>query len=194
MKKCIIIGSGLGGLSTGVILAKNGYDVTIFEQAGQIGGCLQCFQRDGVKFETGMHFIGSLDDGQVLSNYLNYLEIKDKIVVNRLNNDAYDIVSLNGEKFAFPNGRESFIERFAERFPSQRQNLERYCDLIEQVASMSPFRDLKKDNDDNRELDNELLFKSLDEVLDQTITDPTLRDVLVGNLSLYAAHKGTSVE
>ena len=190
MKKCIIIGSGLGGLSTGVILAKNGYDVTIFEQAGQIGGCLQCFQRDGVKFETGMHFIGSLDDGQVLSNYLNYLEIKDQIVVNKLDNDAYDIVSLNGEKFAFPNGRDAFIERFAERFPSQRQNLERYCDLIEQVASMSPFHDLKKDNDDNRELDNELLFKSLDEVLDQTITDPTLRDVLVGNLSLYAAHKG----
>ena len=60
MKKCIIIGSGLGGLSTSVILAKNGYDVTILEQASQIGGCLQCFQRDGVKFETGMHFIGRL--------------------------------------------------------------------------------------------------------------------------------------
>ena len=41
MKKCIIIGSGLGGLSTGVILAKNGYEVTILEQAKQIGGCLQ---------------------------------------------------------------------------------------------------------------------------------------------------------
>ena len=190
MKKCIIIGSGLGGLSTGVILAKNSYDVTILEQASQIGGCLQCFQRDGVKFETGMHFIGSLDDGKVLSNYLNYLEIKDKIVVNRLDKDAYDIVSLNGEKFEFPNGRKAFIERFSERFPSQRENLEHYCDLVEQVASMSPFRDLKKENDDNRHLDNELLFKSLDEIINQTITDPVLRDVLVGNLSLYAAQKG----
>ena len=190
MKKCIIIGSGLGGLSTGVILAKNGYDVTILEQSGQIGGCLQCFQRDGVKFETGMHFIGSLDDGKVLSNYLNYLEIKDKIVVNKLDENAYDIVSLNGEKFAFPNSRKDFIEHFSERFPNQRENLEKYCDMVEQVASMSPFRDLKKANDDIRELDNELLFKSLDEVLDQTITDPTLRDVLVGNLSLYAAQKG----
>ncbi len=190
MKKCIIIGSGLGGLSTGVILAKNGYDVTIFEQASQIGGCLQCFQRDGVKFETGMHFIGSLDDGQVLSNYLNYLEIKSKIIVNKLNEDAYDIVSLNGEKFEFPNGRDAFIEHFSERFPSQKENLKRYCDLVEQVASMSPFRDLKKASDNDRHLDNELLFKSLDEILNQTITDPLLRDVLVGNLSLYAAQKG----
>ncbi|MDE6157521.1 MAG: FAD-dependent oxidoreductase, partial [Muribaculaceae bacterium] len=42
-KKCIIIGSGLGGLSTGLILARNGYDVTVVEQGSQPGGCLQCF-------------------------------------------------------------------------------------------------------------------------------------------------------
>ena len=187
MKKFIIIGSGLGGLSTGVILAKNGYDVTIFEQAGQIGGCLQCFQRDGVKFETGMHFIGSLDDGKVLSNYLNYLEIKDKIVVDKLDENAYDIVSLNGERFAFPNGREAFIDYFSRRFPDQRENLKRYYDLVEQVANLSPYRDLKLLDDDNFFKSNELLFKSINEILDATITDPTLRNVLVGNISLYSA-------
>ena len=58
-EKIVIIGSGLGGLSSGVILAKNGYDVTVLEQGNQIGGCLQCFTRHGAKFETGMHFIGS---------------------------------------------------------------------------------------------------------------------------------------
>ena len=187
MKKCIIIGSGLGGLSTGVILAKNGYDVTILEQSGQIGGCLQCFHRDGVKFETGMHFIGSLDDGKVLSNYLNYLEIKDKIVVDKLDENAYDIVSLNGEKFAFPNDRETFIERFSERFPNQHENLKRYCDLIEQVADLSPYRDLKLLDDDNFFKSNELLFKNINEIIDATITDPLLKNVLVGNISLYSA-------
>ena len=189
MKKCIIIGSGLGGLSTGVILAKNGYDVTILEQAGQIGGCLQCFERNGVKFETGMHFIGSIDDGKILSNYLNYLEIKDKIVVNKLDKDAYDVVSLNGERFSFPNGREAFIAQFAERFPSQGENLEKYCDLIEEVAALSPFRDLRTTDDETLIKSNDLLFKSLNEILDETITDPLLRDVLVGNLSLYSAEK-----
>lgn len=189
MKKCIIIGSGLGGLSTGVILSKNGYDVTILEQASQVGGCLQCFTRDGVKFETGMHFIGSLDDGQVLSHYFNYLDIKDKVVLNRLDPKAYDVVSLQGERFAFPNGRDAFIEKFAQRFPDQRENLERYCDLIEQVASLSPFRDLQHVVDESRFIDDKLLYQSLSDVIDQTITDPLLREVLVGNLSLYAAQK-----
>lgn len=190
MKKCIIIGSGLGGLSTGVILSKNGYDVTILEQASQVGGCLQCFTRDGVKFETGMHFIGSLDDGQVLSHYFNYLGIKDKVVLNRLDPKAYDVVSLQGERFAFPNSREAFIEKFAQRFPDQRENLERYCDLIEQVASLSPFRDLQHVVDESRFIDDKLLYQSLSDVIDQTITDPLLREVLVGNLSLYAAQRG----
>ena len=189
MKKCIIIGSGLGGLSTGVILAKNGYEVTILEQASQVGGCLQCFTRDGVKFETGMHFIGSLDDDQVLSHYFNYLEIKDKVQFNRLDTQAYDVVALSGERFAFPNGREAFIEKFTQRFPSQRENLERYCDLVEHVASLSPFRDLQKRVDESRFIDDKLLYQSLSEVIDQTISDPLLREVLVGNLSLYAAQK-----
>lgn len=187
MKKCIIIGSGLGGLSTGVILAKNGYDVTVLEQSSQIGGCLQCFQRDGVKFETGMHFIGSLDDGKVLSNYLNYLEIKDKIVVEKFDENAYDIISLNGERFAFPNGREAFIKHFSERFPNQHENLKRYCDLIEQVADLSPYRNLKLLDDDNFFKSNELLFKSINEIIDATITDSLLKNVLVGNISLYSA-------
>ena len=60
MKEVVIIGSGLGGLSCGVILVKNGYHVTVLEQGAQAGGCLQCFVRDGAKFETGMHFIGTV--------------------------------------------------------------------------------------------------------------------------------------
>jgi all-trans-retinol 13,14-reductase len=37
MSKVIIIGSGLGGLTCGYILQKNGFDLTILEQGIQIG-------------------------------------------------------------------------------------------------------------------------------------------------------------
>ena len=69
-QRVIIIGSGMGGLSCGVVLAKNGYNVTVFEKGSQIGGCLQCFSRKGARFETGMHFIGSVSHGQTLDRIL----------------------------------------------------------------------------------------------------------------------------
>ena len=83
-RKIVIIGSGLGGLSCGVLLAKEGYDVTILEQSSQAGGCLQCFKRKGIKFETGMHFIGSADKGQTLFRLMKALEIDDKIQLSNV--------------------------------------------------------------------------------------------------------------
>jgi len=68
-----IIGSGIGELTCGYILSKNGYKVAIFEQGAQFGGCLQTFKRRGVKFETGVHFIGSMGEGQILNRYFYYL-------------------------------------------------------------------------------------------------------------------------
>ena len=80
-QRVIIIGSGMGGLSCGVVLAKNGYQVTVLEQAAQPGGCLQCFSRRGARFETGMHFVGSARKGQTLDRLLQYLEIKQDILL-----------------------------------------------------------------------------------------------------------------
>ena len=37
-KKVIIIGGGLGGLGTAILLAKDGHDVTIYEKNEQLGG------------------------------------------------------------------------------------------------------------------------------------------------------------
>lgn len=187
-KKVVIIGSGLGGLSTGVILAKNGYDVTIFEQSSQIGGCLQCFVRKGVKFETGMHFIGSSDDGQTIDKLLRYLEIKDGICLSRLDPDGYDVVSLGGKRYRFPCGREHFISQMSKYFPSQKDNLERYFDLLEKVSSASSLHSLKYAESDAA-VNTEYQLRSINEVLDDVISDPLLAKVLVGNLPLYAAEK-----
>ena len=75
MSKVIVIGAGLGGLTCGYILQKNGYDVTVLEQGTQIGGCLQCFYRKGAKFETGMHFIGSALPGQTMHSVMKYFDL-----------------------------------------------------------------------------------------------------------------------
>lgn len=188
MKKVVIIGSGLGGLSTGVILAKNGYKVTVFEQGSQIGGCLQCFTRRGATFETGMHFIGSADPGQVLHRMMRYLEIDSRITLARLDTDGYNVISLNGERYQIANGREAFIEKLSERFPRQKDNLARYCDIVESVSAASALHTLNADGDNAVTLRYQM--ESINDVVDSIVDDRELANVLVGDLPLYAAERG----
>ena len=188
MKKVVIIGSGLGGLSCGVILAKNGYDVTVLEQAAQIGGCLQCFSRKGARFETGMHFIGSAAKGQTLHRLMNYLEMTDDVQLMQLDPNGYDVGSLQGQQFRFANGREAFIEQMVGYFPRQRDNLERYFDLVERVANASSLHSLKYAETDSM-MDTEFQLRTVNEVIETIVDDPLLAKVLVGNLPLYAARR-----
>ena len=188
MKKVIIIGSGLGGLSCGVILARHGYEVTVLEQGTQVGGCLQCFTRRGGKFETGMHFIGSASEGQTLDRLLNYLEVRKDITLSQLDPSAYDVVSLCGQHFRFANGREAFIDQMSSYFPSQKDALVRYFDLVDKVASASSLHSLNHVETDAA-VNLEYQMRTINEVIDETIGDPLLAKVLVGNLPLYAAEK-----
>lgn len=187
-QKVVIIGSGLGGLSCGVILAKNGYEVTVLEQGVQIGGCLQCFSRNGARFETGMHFVGSASEGQTLDRLMQYLEIKDQVQLSQLDPNGYEIIALNGQLYRFVNGREGFIKQMSSYFPHQRDNLNRYFDLIEKVAGASSLHSLKYAESDIA-VNTEYQLRSINQVLDEMISDPLLAKVLVGNLPLYAAEK-----
>ena len=185
-QQVIIIGSGMGGLSCGVILAKNGYDITVLEQGHQIGGCLQCFTRRGARFETGMHFIGSAAEGQTLDRILQYLEVKKDIQLSPLDKDGYDVVCLDGKRYRFANGRQQFIEQMCIDFPHQRKQLNLYFDLIEKVSSASTLHTLRYAESDTA-INTEYQLRSINEVIDSVITDPLLAKVLVGSLPLYAA-------
>ena len=187
-KKVIIIGSGFGGLSCGAVLAKNGYDVTVLEQGHQIGGCLQCFVRKGVKFETGMHFIGSAAPGQTIDSIFHYLEVSDKVRLSRLDDDCYNVISIGGKEYPMASGRENFISRLAAFFPDQLTNLERYFDAVEKVAAASSIHSLRQGDADDT-VNQESLTRSVNDVIESIITNPVLAEVLVGDLPLYAAQR-----
>ena len=187
MSKVIIIGSGLGGLTCGFILQKNGYDVTVLEQGHQIGGCLQCFSRQGVKFETGMHFIGSAAEGQTMNRLMNFLCLTD-VELSSLDPKGYDTIALAGEIFRFPNGRDAFVEQMSSYFPKEKDNLKHYIDLVARIASASTLNSLTSEERDLA-MNTEYQTRSINDVLESLFRDEILRNVLVGNLPLYAAER-----
>ena len=130
----IIIGSGLGGLVCGYILSKHGYKVAILEQGTQIGGCLQTFRRSGVVFDTGMHYIGSMDEGQILYRLFDYLDLLKDVRLNRLDENGYDVFNIAGEEFRYASGYENFIDTLAASFPHQKQEISNYVRGIRDIA------------------------------------------------------------
>lgn len=187
-KTIVIIGSGLGGLSSGAILAKNGYRVVVLEQNAQIGGCLQCFTRHGVKFETGMHFIGSAGSGQTLNKLMRYLEIDKDVEISQLDPNGYDVVALEGKLYKFAQGREAFIRQMTEYFPHQHENLIKYFDLVGDIASASSLHSLKYAETDDA-VNAAYQLRSINDVVSELFSDSTLAKVIVGNLPLYAAEQ-----
>ena len=186
-KHVVIIGSGLGGLTCGFILAKNGYKVTVLEKNVQIGGCLQTFRRDGINFETGIHYIGSMNEGQILHKLFNYLSLLPDVKLSPLDRSAYDIISIGGERFPFANGQEQFIDALAQYFPSERHNLSQYCKTIDAIISRSMVHAIH--NDSELLLNSSYEQQSASEFIEAATPNKLLQKVLAGNLPLYAGIK-----
>lgn len=188
MSKITIIGSGLGGLTCGLMLAREGHDVTILEQQNRPGGCLQCFTRGGVKFETGMHIIGSAERNQLLGLILQYLEVYDKIRLQPLDEKSYDIITIADETFVWPKGYDALTASLAERFPAEKSNIVEFFKLVKDVANASAMHRLSVEEGDFV-LTTRYQMESINSVIDNYFTDPLLKRVLVGNLPLYAGIK-----
>jgi C-3',4' desaturase CrtD len=75
LPKVVVIGAGIGGLTAGALLAKRGYEVTIFDQAIVPGGCASTFKRQGFTFDVGATQVAGLEPGGIHHRIFSELEI-----------------------------------------------------------------------------------------------------------------------
>jgi len=52
-KRVVVIGAGLGGMSAAIMLARNGFQVTVLEKNAHVGGKLNQLQTGGFSFDLG---------------------------------------------------------------------------------------------------------------------------------------------
>ena len=81
----IIIGSGAGGLSSAICLAKEGQKVLVLEQHDVPGGWCHSFYLKGHRFTPGVHYIGLLGEGESTSELYEGLGIANDVVFFRMN-------------------------------------------------------------------------------------------------------------
>lgn len=182
----VIIGSGLGGLVSAIIMAREGYSVCVLEKNQQYGGNLQTFVRNKTIFDTGVHYIGGLSEGQNLYRYFKYLDILDDIALKKMDEDGFDRITFDGDpkEYRHAQGYENFIKTLIEEFPEEEEAIRSYCQKMKETCSFFPLYGLKlgKPYYENTEL-FELKAKGFIESLTE---NKKLRAVLAGSNLLYA--------
>lgn len=142
-----IIGSGLGGLLCGYILAREGFSVCILEKHHQPGGNLQTFTRHGYRFETGVHYTGALGHGQTLHRYWRYFGLTEVLELQHLDRDCFDKIAYGNHEFPMAQGSENFIEQLVPFFPGDRPMLTAYIARIAEVVAAFPLYNLELPTD-----------------------------------------------
>jgi all-trans-retinol 13,14-reductase len=182
----VIIGSGLGGLESAYILSKEGYKVLVLEKNRQLGGSLQIFVRDKAIFDTGIHYIGGLDDGQNLNQSFKYFNIMDKLQLHKMDMDGFDRITFDDDETEYKHaqGYANFVEQLAQQFPKERAALNNYVTKIKEVCDFFPLYQLKED--DAPILGTRYLDENAKDFIASITSDQKLQHVLAGSSPLYA--------
>lgn len=113
----IVIGSGMGGLSAGAVLASEGLDTLIVEQAEFVGGCASSFEVNGFTFDAGACVIQIPRAHDWLFNRLGL--DRERYLTFIPNDPTYEWVDvLSGTRFTTPSsleGTAEVISRFSAR-------------------------------------------------------------------------------
>ena len=127
----IIIGSGLGGLTTAAFLAKEGKKVLVLEQHYTPGGFTHVFTRRGYEWDVGLHYIGEVhrkeNDLTKIFNYVSNGNLKWAEM-----DPVYDKMFFGDDEYDFVAGPEEFKAQMKKYFPAAEDQvaIDKYVKLI----------------------------------------------------------------
>jgi all-trans-retinol 13,14-reductase len=164
----IIVGSGIGGLTTGAIMAKAGKRVLILEQHDQAGGCCHTYIDKGYtyklilkstsflkprfyhlyryEFDVGIHYIGKLGHHNINKTLV------DQVCEGQLEwaplEDDYDVVTIGyGDAMKrYPVNKDHDVwKRFLKKqFPDEEAAIDQFFELLKKYAGSTTVTILLK--------------------------------------------------
>lgn len=69
----LVIGSGMGGLTTAALLSDLGHKVCVLEQHYTAGGYTHSYEREGYEWDVGVHYIGDVGKPTRTRRMFDYL-------------------------------------------------------------------------------------------------------------------------
>ncbi len=129
----IIVGSGAGGMTAGLKLAKDGCRVLLLEAMPSFGGYLNPFQRHGYRYDTGLHYVGDLAAGGAFRMMLDELGLGHRLSFRELDPDGFDRYVFPDHDMLVCKGADRFHERLQGMFNSDHQAINRFFEVFDRI-------------------------------------------------------------
>ena len=130
----IVIGSGLGAMTFGSIMAQMGKKVLLLEKHYVPGGFTHIFKRKEYEWDVGIHYVGDVHQEftfmSILFDYITEHNLKWQEM-----DEVYDRVVLGENSYDFKAGKENFIEMLYERFPGEENAIDEYIKAVYAATS-----------------------------------------------------------
>lgn len=130
----IIIGSGVGGLTTAVFLAKAGKKVLVLEKHYTAGGFTHTFRRKKYEWDVGAHYMGQMNDPKALLRKIFDYTTDGKLTWDDIG-EIYDQVIIEGCVYNFYKGLDRQIRQMIAYFPDEEKAIRAYYGLVLKVSS-----------------------------------------------------------
>ena len=189
----IVIGSGMGGMTTAAALARFDHKVALLEQAPYIGGLTHAFFHDGFSWDVGLHYCGTFGQDEPAGRILDWLS--GGAIEFCSVGPVYDTLHFPGD-FEIPVSSPGDVYRseLKSRFPDHAAEIDLYFAALSSADGAmrpvivgrsipKPFRKVHRWW--NRKEINHWCARTTGEVIGEIISDPKLASILSAQWGTY---------
>ena len=192
----IVIGSGMGGMTTAAALSRLKHKVLLVEQAQTIGGLTHTFSRNGFSWDVGLHYCGTFGKDQPAGRVLGWLS--GGAIEFRSVGTVYDTLHFpGGFEIAVARPATAYKMELKERFPDSVAGIDAYFEALQSAVAAAhlvaverampePFRSAHRWW--NKKKIQRWCGRTTGEVIADITTDPKLAAVLSAQWGTYGGN------
>ena len=128
----LVIGSGMGGLTTAALLSELGWKVCVLEQHYTAGGYTHSYERGGYEWDVGVHYIGDVGAPTRTRKLFDFLS-GGKLDWAPMAAE-YDRFYIGEKVYCARAGKKEFRDNLVAQFPAEEQAIDRYMELLAGVG------------------------------------------------------------
>jgi phytoene dehydrogenase-like protein len=121
----IVIGSGMGGLAFASLAAQLANKrVLVLERHFKLGGYTHTFERNGYRWDVGLHYVGNLHPGAQVRNLFD--KITDGNLQWKQMPEHFDQFDYPDFSFPVPSNQKRFQSQLIQLFPEEESSIRRH--------------------------------------------------------------------